>query len=57
MKVGIPQQMSRTSSFLQENGIGIVEELKRLLTSTEADFDEKLISLKDSEDRIKTKIL
>lgn len=57
MKVGIPQQMPRSSSFLQENGIGIVEELKRLLTSTEADFDEKLISLKDSEDRIKTKIL
>ena len=46
--------MSRTLAFLQENGIGTLEELEQLLISTQSDFDEKRIALKDTEDRLKT---
>lgn len=54
VKVGNLQQMSKTLAFLQENGIGTLEELEHLLTSTQSDFDEKRIALKDTEDRLKT---
>lgn len=54
VKVGNLQQMSKTLAFLQENGIGTLEELEQLLTSTQSDFDEKRISLKTTEDRLKT---
>lgn len=54
IKVGNLQQMSKTLAFLQENGIGTLEELEQLLTSTQSDFDEKRISLKTTEDRLKT---
>lgn len=54
VKVGNLQQMSKTLAFLQENGIGTVEELEQLLTSTQSDFEEKRVSLKATEDRLKT---
>jgi hypothetical protein len=54
VKVGNLQQMSKTLAFLQENDIGTLEELEHLLTSTQSDFDEKRISLKATEDRLKT---
>lgn len=54
VKVGNLQQMSKTLAFLQENGIGTLEELEQLLSSTQSDFDEKRISLKNTEDRLKT---
>jgi len=54
VKVSNLQQMSKTLAFLQENGIGTLEELEQLLTSTQSDFDEKRISLKTTEDRLKT---
>lgn len=54
VKVGNLQQMSKTLAFLQENGIGTLEELEQLLSSTQIDFDEKRISLQDTEDRLKT---
>lgn len=54
VKVGNLQQMSRTLAFLQENGIGTLEELEQLLTSTQTDFDEKRIALKSTENRLKT---
>ena len=54
VKVGNLQQMSRTLAFLQENGIGTLEELEQMLTSTQSDFDEKRIALKSTEDRLKT---
>lgn len=54
VKVGNLQQMSKTLAFLQENGIGTLEELEQLLSSTQIDFDEKRITLKDTEDRLKT---
>lgn len=53
VKVGNLQQMSKTLAFLQENGIGTLEELEQLLTSTQSDFDEKRTSLKSTEDRLK----
>ena len=46
--------MSKTLAFLQENGIGTLEELEQLLSSTQSDFDEKRISLKNTEYRLKT---
>ncbi len=54
VKVGNLQQMSKTLAFLQENRIGTLEELEQLLSSTQSDFDEKRISLKSTEDRLKT---
>ena len=54
IKVGNLQQMSKTLAFLQENGIGTLEELKQLLSSTQTDFDERRVSLKSTEDRLKT---
>lgn len=54
VKVGNLQQMSKTLAFLQENGIGTVEELAQLLSSTQSDFNEKRLSLKATEDRLKT---
>lgn len=54
VKVGNLQQMSKTLAFLQENGIGTVEELEQLLSSTQSDFEEKRVSLKATEDRLKT---
>ena len=54
VKVGNLQQMSKTLAFLQENGLGTLEELEQLLSSTQSDFDEKRISLKATEDRLKT---
>lgn len=54
VKVGNLQQMSKTLAFLQENGIGTIEELNQLLTSTESDFNEKRVLLKSTEDRLKT---
>lgn len=54
VKVGNLQQMSKTLAFLQENGIGTLEELEQILSSTQSDFDEKRISLKATEDRLKT---
>lgn len=54
VKVGNLQQMSKTLAFLQENGIGTLEELEQLLSSTQTDFDEKRIALKNTEDRLKT---
>lgn len=54
VKVGNLQQMSKTLAFLQENEIGTLEELDRLLSSTQIDFDEKRIALKETEDRLKT---
>lgn len=54
VKVGNLQQMSKTLTFLQENGIGTLEELEHLLTSTQSDFEEKRISLNATEDRLKT---
>lgn len=54
VKVSNLQQMSKTLTFLQENGIGTLEELEQLLSSTQTDFNEKRISLKDTEDRLKT---
>ncbi len=54
IKVGNLQQMSKTLAFLQENGIGSIEELEQLLASTQTDFDEKRLSLKATEDRLKT---
>ena len=53
IKVGNLQQMSKTLAFLQENGIGTLEELEQLLSSTQNDFDERRISLKSTEDRLK----
>ena len=46
--------MSKTLAFLQENGIGTVEELEQLLSSTQSDFEDKRLSLKNTEDRLKT---
>ena len=54
IKVGNLQQMSKTLAFLQENGIGTLEELEQLLSSTQTDFDERRVSLKSTEDRLKT---
>lgn len=54
VKVSNLQQMSKTLAFLQENGIETLEELNRLLTSTQSDFDDKRIALKITEDRLKT---
>lgn len=54
VKIGNLQQMSKTLAFLQENGIGTLDELSQLLSSTQSDFDEKRVSLKDTEDRLKT---
>lgn len=54
VKVGNLQQMSKTLAFLQENGIGTLEELSQLLSSTQTDFDEKRVALKTTEDRLKT---
>ena len=54
VKVGNLQQMSKTLAFLQENGIGTLEELEQLLASTQSDFEEKRVSLKATEDRLKT---
>lgn len=54
VKVGNLQQMSKTLAFLQENGIGTLEELSQLLSSTQTDFDEKRVALKITEDRLKT---
>lgn len=54
VKIGNLQQMSRTLAFLQENGIGTLEELELLLSSTQTDFDEKRTLLKSTEDRLKT---
>ena len=54
MKVGNLKQMSKTLAFLQENGIGTLEELSQLLSSTQTDFDEKRVALKTTEDRLKT---
>lgn len=54
VKVGNLQQMSKTLAFLQENGIGTVEELEQLLSSTQSDFEDKRLSLKNTEDRLKT---
>lgn len=54
VKVGNLQQMSKTLAFLQENGIGTLEELEGLLASTQSDYDEKRLALKSTEDRLKT---
>ena len=54
VKVGNLQQMSKTLAFLQENGIGTLEELEQLLASTQSDFEEKRLSLKNTEDRLRT---
>lgn len=54
VKVGNLQQMSKTLAFLQENGIGTLEELSQLLSSTQTDFDDKRVALKTTEDRLKT---
>ena len=54
VKVGNLQQMSKTLAFLQENGIGTLEELDQLLSSTQSDFEDKRLSLKNTEDRLKT---
>lgn len=54
VKVGNLQQMSKTLAFLQKNGIGTVEELEQLLSSTQSDFEDKRLSLKNTEDCLKT---
>ncbi len=54
VKIGNLQQMSKTLSFLQKNGIGTVEELDALLSSTQSDYEEKRLSLKATEERLKT---
>ncbi len=45
--------MANTLAFLQTNGIGSVEELSQLLTSTYEDFSEKQKALKSTESRLR----
>lgn len=49
VKVGNLQQMSQTLIFLQDNGIGTMEELQSMLSSTREDFKEKSSRLKATE--------
>ena len=45
--------MAGTLAFLQDNGIGSVEELSGLLSSTYSDFTEKQKSLRSTESRLR----
>lgn len=53
VKIGNLQQMSKTLAFLQENGIGTMEELQTLLTSTSADNETNRVALKNTEEQLK----
>ena len=53
VKIGNLKQMANTLAFLQTNGIGSVEELSQLLTSTYEDFSEKQKALKFTESRLR----
>lgn len=53
VKIGNLQQMSKTLAFLQENGIGTMEELESLLTSTSADNETNRVALKSTEEQLK----
>lgn len=53
VKIGNLQQMSRTLTFLQENGIGTIEELQELLSSTSADNESNRLALKTAEEQLK----
>lgn len=53
VKIGNLKQMAGTLAFLQDNGIGSVEELSRLLSSTYSDFNEKQKALRSTESRLR----
>lgn len=53
VKIGNLKQMAGTLAFLQDNGIGSVEELSELLSSTYSDFNEKQKSLRSTESRLR----
>lgn len=48
VKIGNLKQMAGTLAFLQDNGIGSVDELSRLLSSTYSDFNEKQKALRST---------
>ena len=54
VKISNLQQMSRTIAFLQENGIGTREELDAIVSSTQADLQNKHDALMETEKRLKT---
>lgn len=53
VKIGNLQQMSQTLIFLQENGIGSLDGLENMLSSTKTDFDEKRAALKATESELR----
>ena len=53
VKIGNLKQMAGTLAFLQDNGIGSLEELSGLLSSTYFDFNEKQKALRSTESRLR----